>query len=725
MVWSARSLGLTLLCSALVWLSLVFQPAGLGAAALDEEPLEGQDEHADEGDLGDEFELLAAEAVVELPARHRQSLGMSPSAVTVISRQDIETSGATTIPDLLRMVPGMDVIVTSRFLTAITSRLFWSDENNVYLVLVDGREANLELLGQAPWEVQPISLDDIERIEIIRGPGSALYGANALAGVVSITTRAVPERDSAYVHLLGGEGGVFGAYGRASRRHGGWGLSLSGGGDRAGRFEDPRLTTKRVIKARALGEYRWSESDRLLLDAGFAEGGGPVSSAVGAVSGSIRVMTLRLALESESLQAQLYWAWMPVEAELDTPLVYRGARLAKFLPATVDSHTLDGQVQYRLPSFWAPLLILAGAGARATWLGSDQLLDGASFADDQSPDYLQPGISHWEVRVGSYLHAELSPADWVTLTGGARYDFNTQTGSFVSPRLASVFQPVAGQYLRVGAARAFRKPAFVETGTHFDVTFPRGSPVADQDGYREFLSGVIGNPNLPDEELWAFELGYLGQFLDNRLQASLDLYYNLFLHQSVLRSISVDGVVPGLPDLERSSFRFEDTGADLDVFGFELALRFNLTRRIQLMANWAYREVVESATGQTSDTSPKHLIGVGGRVGTETGLFGSLYLFTRSEFVDRSVENAEGVFSGYTAQKMDNVALAFARLGWRLRFDSGLQAEAGLNLLLPIAPWSETPFQLREKGGYRLPDGRSGGGEEVTRAVSVYFQGSY
>jgi outer membrane receptor for ferrienterochelin and colicin len=161
----------------------------------------------EEGEIIDEFALLQEEAMVESAARHKQEIGMSPAAISVITRDDIEASGAETITDLLRMVPGVDVVMSNQFQTSLSARLDWNDENFYFLVLIDGREANLELLGQTPMEAQPVSLEDIERIEVIRGPASSLYGANALAGVISITTRAISKETSGWVRLAGGEVG--------------------------------------------------------------------------------------------------------------------------------------------------------------------------------------------------------------------------------------------------------------------------------------------------------------------------------------------------------------------------------------------------------------------------------------------------------------------------------------------------------------------------------------
>lgn len=131
----------------------------------------------------------AYERVVVTASRYGQDPLDSPSTVSVITEEDIRLSGATNIPDLLRRVVGMDVMSLSAAQPDLSIRGFNRELSNKVLVLVDGRSVYMDLLGAVIWSHLPISLAEIERIEIIRGPGSAVYGANAVTGVINIITR--------------------------------------------------------------------------------------------------------------------------------------------------------------------------------------------------------------------------------------------------------------------------------------------------------------------------------------------------------------------------------------------------------------------------------------------------------------------------------------------------------------------------------------------------------
>lgn len=132
-------------------------------------------------------DLLAQE--VTSTAKRPQNVQETPAAVFVIGREDIRRSGATNLPDLLRMVPGVEVAQLSGGRSAVSVRGFSGPTANKLLVLVDGREVYVPGLPGVPWDQQLVPVEEIERIEVVRGPGAALWGANAVNGVINVVTK--------------------------------------------------------------------------------------------------------------------------------------------------------------------------------------------------------------------------------------------------------------------------------------------------------------------------------------------------------------------------------------------------------------------------------------------------------------------------------------------------------------------------------------------------------
>jgi len=364
---------------------------------------------------------------------------------------------------------------------------------------------------------------------------------------------------------------------------------------------------------------------------------------------------------------------------------------------------------------------MAGANARGTWTGSDQYLDAKTFGDPTSPRYHEPGADFWEVRAGAFAHAELSAAEWLTVTGGLRFDYNTTTGVFLSPRLAAVFMPVEDQYIRLGAARAFRKPSLMETHIHFKVNFPDTSPITGnaRNAFQEFMTRMAGNSDLINEKLSSFEAGYHGRFLDGRLLVSLDLYYNIYADTSEI----VSNIIPdeqGLPDLENSSVVWEVVEDDLTIVGAELSARYSLTKNILLQAAWSYREVLEDPK-----YSPKNHIMLGGRFHTEWGLLGSLYAFSRSGFLDWGLNNPEGLLEPLLMMEHKPVVLVLARLGWAGKLASGQEIELGARLFLPVSPFRDPLFNYFERGGGFTATGEHYGGDLLGRMLTLYLRGEF
>ena len=137
-------------------------------------------------------------------SKKEQKLSRIASAIFVITQEDIRTSGATNIPDVLRMVPGLDVAQINGNTWEISSRGFNAQYANKLLVLIDGRTVYSPVFSGVYWDVQDVPLEDIDRIEVIRGPGATVWGANAVNGVINIITKSARETKGGLLTAGGG-----------------------------------------------------------------------------------------------------------------------------------------------------------------------------------------------------------------------------------------------------------------------------------------------------------------------------------------------------------------------------------------------------------------------------------------------------------------------------------------------------------------------------------------
>ncbi len=155
-------------------------------------------------DLGD-LSLESLGEIVTSVSRKPEDSFRSAAAIYVITNEDIKLSGATHIAETLRMVPGLDVARIDSSNWAISSRGFnGSVFANKLLVLVDGRTIYTPLLSGVYWDIQNIPLEDVERIEVIRGPGASLWGANAVNGIINIITKDAADTQGLYVNTIVG-----------------------------------------------------------------------------------------------------------------------------------------------------------------------------------------------------------------------------------------------------------------------------------------------------------------------------------------------------------------------------------------------------------------------------------------------------------------------------------------------------------------------------------------
>lgn len=164
---------------------------------------DSEDGAQDLGDLSLE-ELMNIDVEVTTVSRKSETLSNSAAAVYVITAEDIRRSGAVSIPEALRMAPGLHVARLSTGAYAISARGFAQEFANKMLVLIDGRTVYTSLFSGVAWQNQDVVMEDIERIEIIRGPGAALWGSNAVNGVINIITKRADAYEGTEVSVLAG-----------------------------------------------------------------------------------------------------------------------------------------------------------------------------------------------------------------------------------------------------------------------------------------------------------------------------------------------------------------------------------------------------------------------------------------------------------------------------------------------------------------------------------------
>src|SRR5437899_1286763 len=164
------------------------------------------------------------EVIVTSVSKKPEKLSEAASAITVITQEDIRRSGATSLPEALRLAPNLEVAQVDSHEWAISARGFNSTTANKLLVLIDGRSVYTPLFSGVFWDVQDTLLEDIERVEVISGPGATLWGANAVNGVINIVTREARREPEALASVQAGnrERSAAARYGSAAGEQGAW-----------------------------------------------------------------------------------------------------------------------------------------------------------------------------------------------------------------------------------------------------------------------------------------------------------------------------------------------------------------------------------------------------------------------------------------------------------------------------------------------------------------------
>ena len=556
------------------------------------------------------------EQVVVTASRSEQQLVNAPAAVSLIPAQTIQNSPATNIGDLLRTVPGVNVVQTSARDINITTRGSTSTLATSQLALVDGRSVYLDFFGMVLWDLVPSSPQDIRQIEIIRGPASAVWGANAMAGVVNVITKTpremAAERGTNLTIGVGAfnrnvtgleqdAGSLFYVNGsHAEAVNDRWAFKLS-----AGYFTQDPLPRPVGIIPNAFGtpypEFTNQGTSQPKFDARVdydIAGGGSVT-----VSGGVA-----------GTEGLAHSGLGPFDISSDSRMVYfssryqRAGRRIGFFTNLFNGHApnllakdLLGQP---LPlDFDTKTFDVDASEVRA--IGTKNVLTfGGNFRHNTFDISLAPGGDDRN-EGGGFVQDEIFLTDHFRWVVGGRLDkFSSIDDPVFSPRTTFMVKPDAAQTFRVSFNRAFRAPSYInnhiDTAVLNEINLSRVSPLLAR---FIFPIRAVGNPDLKQEAMTAYEVGYTG-VIRNRATVTAAFYYNItddgiyFTPDRFYTPASpplglAPAIVAGLatlspPVLLPSRFTYLNLGRIKDK-GFEIGIDAAVNRYVNVFTNYSYQ----------------------------------------------------------------------------------------------------------------------------------------
>ena len=499
-------------------------------------------------------------------SRKDQELFRTPAAVYVITRDDIDMSGVNSLPELLRIVPGMQVAQIYANEWAVSSRGFNSRFADKMLVLIDGRSVYSEIYSGVFWDQNDLALSDIDRIEVIRGPGGTLWGANAVNGIINIITRKSSQTLGTQIDAEGGRidsavtaryGGYLGhdaqfrVYAKDLVRNAllnDQGASAHDGG--------------RALRSGARLDWRKSSTDNFSFH-GDLYTGHEGQNVVALLSPSPGIVPDRI--RTAGGYALGRWEHKLDGSDLAFQVYFNQEKHGE-LAGHGREKQLDFDFQHHLRSY-AHNDVIYGLGFRRT------------------TDYIYGSfIPFQHDRHGDNLYSLFLQDDYsivpnvLILTGGVKLQNNSYSGFEVQPSVRAVWTPDTRHAVWLATSRAVRTPSVQDLDLHFPQTIPSTTGLPTQ-------VLALGNPDFHSEDLLAYEAGYRQQ-LDGRF--SIDLsgfknYYTNLRNQEVLAPY----VTPGMPPTLTIPVLYANH-MDAHTQGLEAALLWKPSRTFNLRSSYTW-----------------------------------------------------------------------------------------------------------------------------------------
>jgi iron complex outermembrane receptor protein len=467
-------------------------------------------------------ELFDAE--ITTVSKRPERLVDAPSAIQLITSEDIRRSGATSLPEALRLAPNLQVAQIDSRQFAITARGFNTTTTDKLLVLIDGRTVYTPLFSGVFWDAQNVMLEDIDRIEVISGPGAALWGANAVNGVINVISKSA--KDTQGLLVTGGAGSYLKGFG--SLRY----------GDKLGKDVYFRLYGMGFARNTAsLPNGVDGGNDWALGQGGFRGDWLPAQGDTLTVQGDVYSGDIdqrtpgQVAIDGQNILSR----WVhPLADDSDFTIQAYWDRTWRRVPNVfseqLNTYDIDGQ--YRR-SIGDRNKFLAGLGYR---LMADEVGNSAviGFLPGERSLQLFSAFAQDEIEIVE---------DKMALTLGSKFEHNDFSGFEVQPSARVAYTPIKNQTIWGSVSRAVRSPSRIDT----DLVVPGNSP----------YSIVGGGDQFKSETVVAYELGYHTQ-ITRKIGVSAATFYNDY---DDIRSVEPGGA--GAPNVIRNQLSAETYGVEL------------------------------------------------------------------------------------------------------------------------------------------------------------------
>lgn len=596
-------------------------------------------------------------------SRKAQKLSNTAAAVFVITQEDIRRSGAVNIPEALRMVPGLQVARIDANKWAITSRGFNGRFANKLLVLMDGRTVYTPFFSGVFWDVQDTLMEDIERIEIIRGPGASAWGANAVNGVINVITK--HSKDTTGGLISGGVGTEEKGFGNV--RYGG---KIS---DKA----HVRLYAKYFRRDRAVysdntdaadewhvarGGFRadWGFSDKnsLTVQGDIYDGETGQNSTTASLTPPY---SINYDEDTEIDGGNILARWEHIFSKTsDMALkIYYDQASNQSVIGGLDAKTLDIDLQHQF-ALADRHEIMWGVGYR---LIKDDLRNTFNVVFEPEKDSFH--------LFSAFIQDDITfvPDKW-RLTVGSKFEHNDYTGYEIQPTARILWTPDHSNSIWGSVSRAVRTPSRAESDSRVNAAvIPPGVP--GNPGVLPVIVTNFGSDEFDSEDLLAFEVGYRAQPME-KLTLDTAVFYNIYKNLRTTETGTSFVEPPSNPSRVVLPV-YMDNKMKGETYGFELAVDWKPLGWWRLQTAYTYLEMDLELEDDSTDTAfiiaedenPQHQVSLR----SSTDLPKDLEFDLWARFVD-----------SLPAQDIDGYITLDARLGWHPT-ESFEIAVVGQNLL--------------------------------------------